>query len=80
MNSAVTKERRSQGLRVITPKEVATQSRAVTSEPIASGISSSSSVDSHLSVLMSLPMLRRTKGSSKVSSKCRHKIELRKFR
>ena len=31
-------------------------------------------------MLMSLPMLRRTKNGSKVSSKCRHKIELRKFR
>ena len=53
------------GLRVIIPEEVAALSRAVTSEPITR---SSASVDGNLLVLMSLPMLRRTKDSSKVSS------------
>ena len=52
----------------IGPEAVAVLSRAVTFEPIASCSSTS------------LLMLRRTTDSSKVRSKCRHKIELRKFR
>ena len=55
------------------PEEVTTLSRALSSEPTARG-SSSTSVDSRLLVRMSLPMLRRTKESSKVSSECRYKI------
>ena len=57
--------------RVIAPEEVTGLSRAITSEPIASDSSgsSSASVDRYLSVLMSLAMLRRTKDSFKVSSK-----------
>ena len=45
MNPAVTKERRSIGPRVRAPEEVAALSRAVTSEPLASSSSSSTSVD-----------------------------------
>ena len=51
---------------------VAALSRAVTSEPIASG--SSSSVDKAICQLMSRLMLRRTKDSYKVISECGHEI------
>ena len=62
-NPAVTKERRFRGPRAIALEEVSALSRAVTSEPIASG-RSSASVDGYLSEVMSLLLLRRIKDGS----------------